>query len=255
MNAHGPFRPYPVVRRHARALVATYFPEQDFPESSSYTESNPALCQGNRPCMGAAGPPRRYLTDNIMFPVIPESCQGLRSALAARVVNHRVWQRWTRTPLSTRFTKYMLGSVVAFITSNIAFAVFYVLGAHTTVCSVAGFIGGAIPNWILNRRWAWKMTGRPPARQIVGYIGVSILVLVATSAVTGWTNSHVQSIPSGHGLRLIIVTASYVAVTVVLFIVKFAIYDFWVFSERSRVRAAIRSLRQVPRTARANRIP
>jgi len=120
---------------------------------------------------------------------------------------------------------------------------------------VAGFVAGAIPNWILNRRWAWQQQGRPPARQIVGYTGVSIVVLVTTSAATGWTNSHVQSIPSHHGLRLLIVTASYVAVTVVLFIAKFGIYEYWVFSERSRVRAAFRSLRQVPRTARANRIP
>jgi hypothetical protein len=36
---------------------------------------------------------------------------------------------------------------------------------------------------------------------------------------------------------------------------KFAIYEYRIFSERSRVRAAFRSLRQVPRTARANRIP
>lgn len=190
-----------------------------------------------------------------MSPVIPDRCQGLRSALAARVVNHPVWERFTRTPLSARFTKYALGSVIAFIASNMVFALFYVLAASTTVCSVAGFIAGAIPNWILNRRWAWQRTGRPPARQILGYIAVSLLVLVTTSAATGWTNAQVQSIPEGHGLRVIIVTASYVAVTVGWFFAKFAIYDYWVFSEHSRVRAALRSLRHVPRTARANRIP
>jgi putative flippase GtrA len=152
-------------------------------------------------------------------------------------------------------TKYALGSVVAFTAGNIVFMLFYIMGASTTTCSVAGFVAAAIPNWILNRRWAWQRTGRPPARQVIGYIGVSIIVLVTTSAATGWTNSHVQSIPPHHGLRLIIVTASYVAVTVVLFFAKFAIYDYWIFSERSRVRAAFRSLRQAPRTARANRTP
>jgi putative flippase GtrA len=185
----------------------------------------------------------------------PVRYQGARSALAARVVRHPAWVRMTRTALSTRFTKYALGSVVAFTASNAFFAVFYVLGASTTACSVIGFLAGAIPNWILNRRWAWQQEGRPPARQIIGYIGVSIVVLVTTSAATGWTNGQVQSIPSGSGLRLLIVTASYVLVQVVLFAAKFAIYEYWVFSERSRVRAAFRSLRQVPRTARANRIP
>jgi putative flippase GtrA len=160
----------------------------------------------------------------------------------------------TRTALSARFTKYALGSVVAFVSGNVAFVLLYVMNASTTACSVAGFIAAAIPNWILNRRWAWKQKGRAPARQIIGYIGVSIVVLVTTSAVTGWTNSRVHSIPPHHGLRALIVTASYVAVTVVLFVAKFAIYEYWIFSERSRVRAAWRSLRQVPRTARANRI-
>ena len=187
--------------------------------------------------------------------MIPDRHRGLRSAAAARVADNRLWVRLTRTTRSARFTKYALGSVVAFIASNVAFAGFYILAATTTACAVAGFIAGAIPNWILNRRWAWQSTGRPPARQVVGYIGVSIVVLITTSAVTGWTNSHVQSIPQGHGLRLLIVTASYVAITIVLFVAKFVVYDFWVFSERSRVRAAFRSLRQVPRTARANRIP
>jgi putative flippase GtrA len=187
--------------------------------------------------------------------VLPVRDQSLPSVLRARAIRHPLWSRMTRTALSARFTKYALGSVVAFVLSNVAFAAFYVLNASTTACSVAGFIGGAIPNWILNRRWAWKRQGRPPARQVIGYIGVSIVVLVTTSAATGWTNAQVQSIPPHHGVRLLIVTASYVAVTVVLFFAKFAIYEYWVFSERSRVRAAFRSLRQVPRTARANRIP
>jgi putative flippase GtrA len=187
--------------------------------------------------------------------VLPVRDQSLPSVLRARAIRHPLWSRMTRTALSARFTKYALGSVVAFVVSNVAFAAFYVMSASTTACSVAGFIGGAIPNWILNRRWAWKRQGRPPARQVIGYIGVSIVVLVTTSAATGWTNAQVQSIPPHHGVRLLIVTASYVAVTVVLFFAKFAIYDYWVFSERSRVRAAFRSLRQVPRTARANRIP
>lgn len=188
--------------------------------------------------------------------VLPDRSQGPRSAaLAAWVRQHPVWARLTRTALSARFTKYALGSVVAFISSNVAFAAFYVAGASTTAASIAGFVAGAIPNWILNRRWAWQVQGRPPARQWLGYIAVSIVVLITTSAATGWTNAHVQSIPSGHGLRLVIVTAAYVFVTVVLFFAKFLIYDYWVFSERSRVRAAFRSLRQVPRTARANRSP
>ncbi len=75
------------------------------------------------------------------------------------------------------------------------------------MCSVAGFIAAAIPNWILNRRWAWQPSGRAPARQIVGYIGISIIVLVTTSPrPAGPTPRSVD--PEHHGLRALIVTAS-----------------------------------------------
>ena len=68
--------------------------------------------------------------------------------------------RLTRTTRSARFTKYAVGSVIAFISSNIAFALFYILAATTTVCAVAGFIVGAIRDVVLNRRWGWQCTGR-----------------------------------------------------------------------------------------------
>ena len=151
--------------------------------------------------------------------------------------------------------------MVAFIAGNIAFFSLYLSGASTTVCSVGGFIAAAIPNWILNRRWAWRRNGSLSfGREIVGYIAVSIVVLVTTSAVTGWTNAHIKWIPEHYGLRALVVTAAYVAVTVVLFFAKYAIYNYWIFSDVSRVRAGLRSLalrsrNQVPRTARANRIP
>ncbi|HWD65544.1 MAG TPA: GtrA family protein [Solirubrobacteraceae bacterium] len=198
------------------------------------------------------------LLDNNLPEPAPEPARRwsvLQSELVGRLASHRLWQWLTRTPFSARFTKYAMGSVVAFVSGNIAFMIFYVMAASTTACSVAGFVAAAIPNWILNRRWAWQREGRPPARQWIGYIAISIVVLITTSLATGWTNAQAQSLPNHHGIRLLVVTAAYVAVTVVLFFAKFVIYEYWVFSERSRVRAAFRSLRQVPRITRPNRIP
>ncbi len=155
-----------------------------------------------------------------------------------------------------RVTRYTIGSIIALATSIVVFAVLYVAGVGTTACSIAAFVAGAIPNWILNRRWAWRVKGRVSfGREIVGYIAVSITALIASSAATAWTNARVQSIPAHHGVRVILVTASYVAVQGILFALKFAVYEHWVFSGRSRVRAALRSRRQVWMAARANRTP
>jgi putative flippase GtrA len=146
--------------------------------------------------------------------------------------------------------------MVAAGTSAIVFPILYVLGASTTACSIAAFVAGAIPNWTLNRKWTWKVEGRVAfGREIVAYIIVSATTLLALSLATAWTHQRVQSIPAGHGIRVLLVTASYFAVLALLYGLRYFLYEFWIFSGRSRIRAALRSRRQVWTEARANRTP
>lgn len=167
------------------------------------------------------------------------------------------FQRVRYSALGTRITRYTIGSMVAFATSAIVFPILYVItNEATTVCSIGAFVAGAIPNWLLNRRWAWKIRGKVNFwREIFAYVVVSVIQLVLTSMTTAWAQSQVQSIAPGHGIRAILVTASYLAVFVVMFAAKFAIYEFWIFSDRSGLRAAVRSRHQVWTAARANRTP
>jgi putative flippase GtrA len=186
--------------------------------------------------------------------MVANKYKSLSSAVVERLRRYPMLAWFVNGGLGSRFTKYALGSVVAFTAGNIAFALLYVMDCSTTVCSVVGFVAAAIPNWILNRRWAWQQSGKPPARQWIGYALVSIAVLVSSSAATGWTNSQVQSLPKGDGLRVLIVTGAYVLVQVVQFIVKFAIYEYWIFADGSKLRAGVkrawRSMRAKPATVR-----
>lgn len=146
--------------------------------------------------------------------------------------------------------------MVAAGTSAVVFPILYVLGASTTACSICAFVAGAIPNWTMNRKWTWKVEGRVAfGREILAYIVVSASTLLALSLATAWTHRHVQTIPAGHGIRVALVTASYFGVLAVLYGLRFFLYEFWIFSGRSRVRAALRSRRQVWVEARANRTP
>lgn len=152
-----------------------------------------------------------------------------------------------------RVARFALASAIAAGTSAIVFPVLLVLGASTTVCSVCAFFAGAVPNWTLNRHWTWNVKGRVSfGREIVAYIVVSGLTLVALSFVTGWVQDHVQG---AHGFRVILVTGSYFATLAVLYGVRYFLYERWIFSGRSRVRAALRSRHQVWTAARANRTP
>ncbi len=155
--------------------------------------------------------------------------------LAEFIRRHPWWQWLTRTPFSAKMTKYALSSVIAFLLSILAFALCYVVfGGKTTAASVVAFFSAAIPNWLMNRRWAWQQTGRAPVKQIVSYAAVSVFVLLITSLATGRTNywvKHHSGIENHHGLRVLVVTGSFVLITVILFFAKFAIYEFLIFKK------------------------
>jgi putative flippase GtrA len=159
-------------------------------------------------------------------------------------------------PLRGRVTRFAISSALAAGTSAVVFPVLYVLGASTTACTIVAFFAGAIPNWTLNRRWTWKVQGQVAfGREIFAYLVLSASTLLALSLATGWTDRQVQHIPAHHGLRVLLVTASYFAVLAVLYAARFLVYEHWIFSGRSRVRAAVRSRIQVRSAARANRTP
>ena len=163
-------------------------------------------------------------------------------------------QRLHRFVVGKRVGRFAISSAVAAGTSAVVFPILYVLGASTTACSVIAFFAGAIPNWTLNRRWTWKVEGRVAfGREILAYVVISASTLVALSAATAWTHRQVQGIPEGHGLRVLLVTASYFGVLALLDGVRFFLYHHWIFSGRSRVRAALRSRREVWVAERASR--
>jgi putative flippase GtrA len=163
-----------------------------------------------------------------------------------------------RHPVRGRLTKFAISSLVAIATSAIVLAVLYSMHVNTTVATVLAFFAGAIPNWSINRRWTWKVRGRVAfGREIVAYLVISaatlVLLSLATNAADTYVNQH--HIQTGTGLRVLIVDGAYFAVLAVLYGVRFFLYEKWIFSGRSRVRAALRSRRQVWSAARANRNP
>jgi putative flippase GtrA len=160
----------------------------------------------------------------------------------------RLYRKLTGSKLAVKVTRYAIGSVIALATSVVVFALLLAAGVGTTADSILAFIAGAVPNWILNRRWAWERTGEMDvAREVVGYTVISVISLIASSAGTGWTDSLVRHhVSHQHALRVALVTLSYVVVQGLLFAAKFIAYDRWIFrSEPTDVarRVAPRALR------------
>ena len=138
--------------------------------------------------------------------------------------------RW-RTPTLLRFWRYSAGSVVAYLASG---AVFYAcvdwLGFGAGTCTVVAFVAGALPNWVLNRRWAWQRSGREGVvRETALYVLVTAASLAVTLAVTKLTAYSVNQMNAGHMVRDLLLTSSYLFATAVLWVLKYIAYDRLVF--------------------------
>jgi putative flippase GtrA len=133
---------------------------------------------------------------------------------------------------AVRVTRYALGSVVALAASEIAFVLCYTTGVvGTTAASVIAFVAGAIPNYVLNRTWAWQRRGRVHVgREVFGYAVVSLISLATAAASTGWVNHAAPSITTSHLQRTALVAGTYMATYGVLFVLKFVAFELVIFA-------------------------
>jgi putative flippase GtrA len=136
-----------------------------------------------------------------------------------------------RHPLVRRITGYSAGSVVAVVVSEACFAAVYGWGhGGTTLASATGFIGGAVPNYILNRRWAWRdRRGRNRRTEILLYMAVAVSSFLVSALVTHWAESGARHLTPVRGWQVALITAAYLVVSAVFFVVKFVIYETVVF--------------------------
>jgi putative flippase GtrA len=130
-----------------------------------------------------------------------------------------------------RITGYSAGSIVAVIISEAGFAAAYGWGhSGTTLASAAGFVGGAIPNYVLNRRWAWRdRRGRDRRSEIGLYMAVAVASFLVSALATHWAEAGARHLTAVRGWQVALITAAYLVVSAVFFVVKFVIYETVVF--------------------------
>jgi putative flippase GtrA len=140
-----------------------------------------------------------------------------------------------QNPLVRRITGYSAGSVVAVIISEAGFAAAYGWGhSGTTLASAAGFVGGAIPNYVLNRRWAWRdRRGRDRRSEITLYMAVAVVSFLVSALATHWAEAGARHLTAVRGWQVALIAAAYLVVSAVFFVVKFVIYETVVFRRGS----------------------
>lgn len=123
------------------------------------------------------------------------------------------------------WARYSTSSVVATVVSQLAFALCYWFGAAALVATLVAWLAGAVPNYVMNRRWAWGRGG-----QLLPYAIIVLGSAASAALVTTVTDHLVRGIDS-HAWKTLLVTGSYFGTYGVLFILKFVLFDRFVFAK------------------------
>lgn len=145
-------------------------------------------------------------------------------------------QRETRRGRYWRLvSRFAAASAVATAVSQVVFVASYSLGAPPAVATVLAWLGGAIPNFELNRR-TWGGGDRAALRgEILRYGVISVVTAVlAAFATSGAEHLAAELFPAA---RVAVVWGAYVGTYAVMFVIKFVLVDRLVFTDPSRRRS------------------
>lgn len=127
-----------------------------------------------------------------------------------------------------RLFRYTATSVLALAVSEICLVTIDAeTGIGVTLATVAANVAGTVPSYLLSRYWIWSEADRSRAgRQLVLY-WLTSLVSMAISSLAMGAISHEDH--ARHILKLLILGAFYLAISIVLWIAKYVAYHTVIF--------------------------
>ena len=129
--------------------------------------------------------------------------------------------------LGRKLVRYFTGSLVATACSEAAFVLLYgPLAMGTAWASVLSWLAGAIPNFWLNRNWAWQRTGRPSLRrEVAPYAAVVVVTLLLATLLTHLADRLLHQEGVASSLRVTLVAGVFLGTYVVVFAVRFFLLE------------------------------
>lgn len=128
-------------------------------------------------------------------------------------------------------SRFMGASVVSFIASQAIFLTSYSLGAVPALATALGWLAGATPNFMLNRR-NWGVRGRASLRReivLFGMISVTTAVLAALISSAA-EQLAITQFPDTRTMQVVVVWGAYLCTYVVMAVAKFFLFDRLVFT-------------------------
>jgi putative flippase GtrA len=154
-----------------------------------------------------------------------------------------------RTKVGVRFTRFVGVAAAALATSEILLAICdSLLHMTATPAALISTFGGAVVSYVLSR-WAWERKGKPDVlRETVPFWVISAMVWVILWLATK-LGYHIASwMGFEHGIkRALVVGLVYLAANVVTFALRFVIFHYVLFADRTTAaRAAATGPDSVP---------
>ena len=157
------------------------------------------------------------------------------------------WQR-LRSKVGIRFTRFVGVAAAALATSEILLSVCNGLFHMTaTPAALVATFGGAAVSYVLSR-WAWERKGKPDVlRETLPFWVISAMVWVILTLATKF-GYHLASWMGLHGVKhVLVVDLVYLAANVVTFLLRFVIFHYVLFADRTTAaRAAATGPDSVP---------
>ncbi|MBA8825861.1 putative flippase GtrA [Saccharopolyspora lacisalsi] len=131
--------------------------------------------------------------------------------------------------------RFVAASAVATTASQLVFLASYALGALPVTSTVLAWLAGAIPNFLLNRR-TWGGGGSAELRgQLLRFAMVSVsTALLAALATSNTETLALRLFPQSPPGQVILVWGAFLGTYLVMFVVKFFLFDRVVFTARRR---------------------
>lgn len=125
--------------------------------------------------------------------------------------------------------RYAAASLAGVVTAQAVFALLYAMDTATAIASVVAYLVGAVPNYLINRHWAWR--DRETTRPLGPYLVTMLTSLVFVTVLIDWIDGYIRTWNLSDGEQVVVATAAFLGVNGVAFLVKYVVLDRWVFAD------------------------
>src|ERR1700749_357799 len=140
-----------------------------------------------------------------------------------------------RSNVVKRFVRFAPAAVCAVAATQITYII--CIGPANLTAGISGALGwfaGAVVSYVISR-WAWERKGRPNVlKETIPFAVVSICAGIILTLASKFGNSVAASMGLHHGLgKVIVADAFYFAANCLTFALRFLIFHFVLFRDRS----------------------